>query len=84
MPLSGIISTQELMKRQPAGSMGGTYAGNAVSCAAAIATLDVIKKENIIQNVNERAAQLEAGLRLLAKEFSCIKDIRGKGLTVLC
>lgn len=81
MPLSGIISTQELMKRQPAGSMGGTYAGNVVSCAAAVATLDVIKKENILQNVIERGAQLEEGLRALSKEFPVIKDIRGTGFT---
>lgn len=67
------------MKRQPAGSMGGTYAGNVVSCAAASATLDVFKKENILQNVNERSAQLLEGLHALAKEFPCIKDIRGKG-----
>eukprot|EP01127_Copromyxa_protea_P002097 TRINITY_DN11989_c0_g1_i2.p1 TRINITY_DN11989_c0_g1~~TRINITY_DN11989_c0_g1_i2.p1 ORF type:complete len:288 (-),score=85.51 TRINITY_DN11989_c0_g1_i2:48-911(-) len=82
MPLSGIISTYELMKRQPAGSMGGTYAGNAVSCAAAIAVLDVFKKENTIQNVVERGAQLGDGLRALAKEFPIIKDIRGQGLMI--
>lgn len=79
MPISGIISTQELMKRQPPGTMGGTYAGNAVSCAAALATLEVFKRDNILHNVIERGAQLEAGLHALAKEFPCIKDIRGKG-----
>jgi acetylornithine/succinyldiaminopimelate/putrescine aminotransferase len=45
MPLSGIASTRALMNKQPAGSQGGTYAGNAVACAAASATIDVIIEE---------------------------------------
>lgn len=45
--LSGIASTYDLMQKQPAGSMGGTYAGNVVSCAAACATLDVLEREKV-------------------------------------
>ena len=53
-PISGIVSRKELMDRQPAGSMGGTYSGNAVACAAAKATLEIFEEENIIENVNAR------------------------------
>lgn len=53
-PLSGIVSRKELMDCQAPGSMGGTYAGNAVSCAAAIATLEVFEEENLLNNVNSR------------------------------
>lgn len=53
-PLSGIVSRKELMDRQPAGSMGGTYAGNAIACAAAKATLDVFDKEKLLDNCNAR------------------------------
>jgi 4-aminobutyrate aminotransferase len=83
LPLSGIVSTQELMSKQPAGSMGGTYAGNAVSCAAAVATLEVFQKENILQNVQERSKQLFSGLLELKRKYSnIIGDVRGLGLMV--
>jgi len=82
MPLSGIVSTRELMSSQPPGSMGGTYAGNAVSCSAAIATLDVFKEENILQNAQERSKQIFEGLHKLQKKFKCIGDIRGLGLMI--
>jgi len=82
LPLSGIVSTRELMSKQPAGSMGGTFAGNALSCSAAIATLDVFKEENIFHNVIERGKQLTAGLLDLQKKFPCIGDIRGPGLMI--
>ena len=49
-----MISRKELTDKLPAGSMGGTYAGNAVSCAAAVASADVMKEEKILDNVNAR------------------------------
>ncbi|KAI0949251.1 hypothetical protein AcW1_008920 [Taiwanofungus camphoratus] len=53
-PLSGVVSRKELTDRLQPGSMGGTYAGNAVACAAAVAVADVMKEENVLQNVNAR------------------------------
>ena len=53
-PLSAIISRKELTDKLKPGSMGGTYAGNAVSCAAAVASAEVMKEENILENVNAR------------------------------
>jgi len=82
LPLSGIASTYELMSRQPAGSMGGTFAGNAVSCAAALATLDVFEQEKILENVAQRGPELWEGLLQIQKEFPCVKDIRGLGLMI--
>jgi len=83
MPLSGIVSTQEIMSKQPPGSMGGTYAGNVVSCAAAVATFDVFKEENILQNVKERSKQLFTGLNALKQKYpNIIGDVRGLGLMV--
>jgi len=61
--------------------MGGTYGGNAVACAAAVATFDVITQENLLKNAHERGAQLQAGLQKLMKKYP-ICDIRGKGLMV--
>lgn len=61
--------------------MGGTYAGNAVSCAAALATQDVIRDENILENTRVRGAQFRSGLeRLRDSGRYPILDIRGLGL----
>jgi len=82
-PLSGIASSQELMANQIPGSMGGTYAGNGVSCAAAVATLKAFKEENILDNVNKRGKQLKEGLiKLQQKHKGVITDIRGLGLMI--
>lgn len=64
-PLSGIASRKELTDMQPPGSMGGTYAGNAVACAAALATQEVIQEENLLENTRARGAQIRAGLEKL-------------------
>lgn len=77
-PLSGIAASRELMAKAWPGSQGGTYGGNAVACAAAIATLDVIESERLVNNAAARGAQLLAGLRESATK--AIGDVRGLGL----
>lgn len=79
-PLSGIAASEELMSKGWPGSQGGTYGGNAVSCAAAIATLDVIEKEDLVANAAARGAQLLDGARRNA--IDGIGDVRGLGLLV--
>ncbi|MGD6748442.1 aspartate aminotransferase family protein [Streptomyces sp. BH106] len=84
-PLSAIAASKELMARAWPGSQGGTYGGNAVACAAAIATLDVIQEEKLVENAAERGRQLFAGLREVAEGYPVggqggIGDVRGLGL----
>jgi len=82
-PISAIASSRALMEKQPIGSIGGTYAGNTVACAAAVATIDVYREENIIENVNIQSAKIFKGLKSLQAEFpEQIIDVRGKGLMV--
>jgi 4-aminobutyrate aminotransferase len=85
-PLSGIASTKELMGRQKAGTMGGTYAGNAVACAAAKAVIEVFRDERVLENVSARSEQLFSFLRKLkdsgSKAGSLIEEVRGRGLMV--
>ncbi len=80
LPLSGILARTELMERFAPGTHGGTYGGNVVSCAAALATLDVIESEGLVANARERGAQFLAGLRVLAATHPSIGDVRGLGL----
>ena len=80
MPLSGIVARSELMAAWQPGTHGGTYGGNIVSCAAAMATLDVIEDEDLVANARARGAQLLGGLRELQADHPAIGDVRGLGL----
>ncbi|MGQ0600843.1 MAG: aspartate aminotransferase family protein [Anaerolineales bacterium] len=79
-PLSVLVSKREIMAQWPAGAHGTTFGGNPVSCAAALATLEVIEAEGLIENSAERGEQLRAGLRALQADYPMIGDVRGKGL----
>jgi 4-aminobutyrate aminotransferase len=81
-PLSGIAASQELMAKALPGSQGGTYGGNAVSCAAAIATLDVIQQEGLVENADARGRQLLEGAQVIADKTPAIGEVRGLGLLV--
>ncbi|NLU84380.1 aminotransferase class III-fold pyridoxal phosphate-dependent enzyme [Rhodococcus sp. HNM0569] len=79
-PISAIAAPTTVMDKAWPGSQGGTYGGNAVSAAAAIATLDVIRDENLVHNAAVRGEQLAAGLRALQTQFPRLADVRGRGL----
>ncbi|GFG52088.1 aspartate aminotransferase family protein [Mycolicibacterium agri] len=81
-PLSGIAASSELMAKAWPGSQGGTYGANAVACAAALATLDVIRDENLVENSAQRGAQLKEALQLVADKHDAITDVRGLGLMI--
>ncbi len=81
-PLSAIAASEELMAKAWPGSQGGTYGGNAVACAAAVATLDVIRDEGLVDNSAERGTQLRHGLSLVADKYDEITDVRGLGLMI--
>ncbi|NMF36374.1 aminotransferase class III-fold pyridoxal phosphate-dependent enzyme [Flammeovirga yaeyamensis] len=83
MPISGIASTEKIMKKWVPGTHGGTYGGGSViSMAAALATIDTIKEENILENVRQRSHQLIEGLKKLQQQYPMIGDVRGRGLMV--
>ena len=75
-PIGGILISPNIKAKK--GMLGTTYGGNHLACAAAIAVLDVIKEENLIDNVVEVGAYLQEQLK------SChgIIEVRGKGLMV--
>jgi len=79
-PLSVLGASDSLMAKGWMGSQGGTYGGNAVACAAALATIEVIENEGLVDNAAERGAQLRSRLEAMQREFPAIADIRGEGL----
>jgi 4-aminobutyrate aminotransferase len=79
-PLSAIAAPTALMEKARPGSQGGTYGGNAVACAAALATLQVIADEDLVGNAARQGARLNDGLRKIAADHPEIGDVRGLGL----
>ena len=82
LPLSGIMARRSLIERFPPSAHGGTYGGNVVACAAALATLDVIEDEHLVANAERQGQRLLAGLRAAATGLAGVADVRGRGLMV--
>jgi 4-aminobutyrate aminotransferase len=82
MPLSAVFTRTEIMKKLDVGSIGGTYGGNAIACAAGVATIKAMRDEKMLENAAERGIQLMTGLRKFQEEYPQIGDVRGLGLMV--
>jgi 4-aminobutyrate aminotransferase len=80
LPLSCMVTRQDLAAKWQPGAHGGTFGGNAVACAAGAATVRVIKEERLVENAAARGEQLLASLRELRAEFPIIGEVRGLGL----
>jgi 4-aminobutyrate aminotransferase / (S)-3-amino-2-methylpropionate transaminase / 5-aminovalerate transaminase len=83
-PLAGVIGKAEIMDAPAPGGLGGTYAGSPISCAAALAVLDVIEKENLCLRASAIGALLKQRLNGLRGRHGlhCIGDVRGLGAMV--
>jgi len=81
-PISGIAAPADTMAKAWPGSQGGTYGGNAVSAAAAVATLKVIEEEGLVENALVRGAELSGRLKAAAGNYPHIVDVRGNGLMI--
>ncbi len=82
LPLSGVVARKEIMQRWHPGSHGGTYGGNALSCAAAVATIGAIREERMVENAARLGPVLIGGLREIQSRTPAIGDVRGIGLMV--
>ena len=82
MPLSMVAATKEVMDTFTPGTHGGTFNGNPVSLAAAIATLDVFEKEGLVKNSKTRGAALKAMLQDIFAKHMPSGDVRGEGLMI--
>jgi len=82
VPLSCIAYRSALSEHWLKGSHGGTFGGSALACAAAAATVRVIREEKLADNAAARGAQLLEGLLKIKSEFGQIGEVRGRGLMV--
>jgi 4-aminobutyrate aminotransferase len=81
-PFAALGTRRELDDKWPTGSHGGTYGGNPMGCAAALATIEIMEDPAFLANVRERGEQLMAGIRELQSEHDVIVQVRGMGLMV--
>lgn len=82
LPLSGVFSRLELMKKWQTGTHGGTFGGNAIACAAGVATIKAMRAEKMPENASERGTQLISHLRRIQLDYPSIGDVRGLGLMI--
>ena len=80
VPIGAMLATDKVAASLSAGSHGTTFGGNPLSCAAALTVLDVLKQENILENVKQRGKQLQAGLQKLVDTYPFFSEVRGNGL----
>ncbi|MEM7256125.1 MAG: 4-aminobutyrate--2-oxoglutarate transaminase [Pseudomonadota bacterium] len=81
LPISGIVGRADIIDAVPPGGLGGTFGGNPIACAAALAVLDVIEEQQLLQRGLDLGVLIDVRLRKMASRnvFSCIGDVRSLG-----
>ena len=82
LPLAAVIGRADVMDSPGPGGLGGTYAGNPLACAAALATLDIIEEERLLERAAEVGARVEASLRSVQRRHTSVGDVRGIGAMI--
>jgi 4-aminobutyrate aminotransferase/(S)-3-amino-2-methylpropionate transaminase len=82
MPLAAVTGRAEIMDASQPGGLGGTFGGNPVACAAAVAVFEAIEQEDLLAEGRRIEATLTAGLERLRAKYDVIGDIRGRGAMV--
>ena len=80
LPLAGVTGRAELMDAVHVGGLGGTYGGNPVACAAAVATIDLLARDGLVDRAAWLGSVLRTRLEAMAADDPGIGDVRGRGL----
>ena len=82
IPMGSTLCTNEVARAFHAGMHGTTFGGGPLACAVAIAVIDHIEKENLLDHIVEIGDYFQNELRKLAERHPCITDVRGKGVMI--
>nr|WP_175616004.1 aspartate aminotransferase family protein [Piscibacillus halophilus] len=82
MPLSATVASKELMQQWPLGAHATTFGGNPIACSAAIASINVIREENLLKNTQYMGSYAFEKLYQLKTKHSWIYEVRGTGLMI--
>ncbi|MDR2731827.1 MAG: acetylornithine/succinylornithine family transaminase [Fibromonadaceae bacterium] len=80
LPLGMVLMGKEVAECLKPGDHGTTFGGNPIACAAGLATVKIVSHQKFLAKVNQRSAQLRAGLEALSKKYSWLGKVRGEGL----
>ncbi len=81
LPIGAVVARKSLMSQWKRGAHGNTYGGNPLACAAANATLDLVR-DGLVDNAASTGAHFTTRLKELARDYPCIGEVRGKGLMI--
>jgi 4-aminobutyrate aminotransferase/(S)-3-amino-2-methylpropionate transaminase len=79
LPLAAVTGRAEIMDAPGVGGLGGTFAGNPLSCAAALAVLDLFERENLLARANELGDRFQRRAREWQRHWPIVGDVRGLG-----
>jgi 4-aminobutyrate aminotransferase/(S)-3-amino-2-methylpropionate transaminase len=79
LPLAAVTGRAEIMDAPGPGGLGGTFAGNPLSCAAALAVLDLFAKENLLARADELGDRFQRRARDWQRRWPIVGDVRGLG-----
>ncbi len=82
LPLSAVTGRAELMDAAHVGGLGGTYGGNPVACAAALAAIRTIEEQNLLERASRLGDTMRARLTAVALRFPGIGEVRGRGAMI--
>lgn len=80
LPLGAVLLRQKIADQLKPGDHGTTFGGNPIACAAGLSVVEQIAQPALLKNVEERSAELRAGLSKLAEKYASILAVRGEGL----
>lgn len=79
LPISSITAREEIMLAVPKGTIGGTFCGNPLACAAALKVIEIMKRDNLAGRANEIGKIVTDRYNQMKEKYSCIGDVRGLG-----
>ncbi|WP_271854115.1 aspartate aminotransferase family protein [Planococcus maritimus] len=82
LPLSATVASKELMDQWPLGTHGTTFGGNPLACSAALASIEVLKEERLLENAQTLGAYALKELDKLKQKHPVIREVRGVGLMI--
>ncbi len=82
LPIGAIVARHDLMNKWPAGTHGSTFGGNAIACAAAIATIEVIQRDGLLQRATEIGDKIVSRAHAWQQQVGGPADVRGRGAMV--
>ena len=82
VPIGACLARGEAAEVFKPGSHGSTFGGNPLACATALATLNIIEEENLLENVQVRGEAIRSGLRQVLANVPGVVDIRGEGMMI--